>query len=172
MGPQHDSCGRRRRHPRHLNNLYASMGPQHDSCGRERGPACAAELRPASMGPQHDSCGRKRVVRAGLWRAAELQWGRNMIVAEGSLGHALTHDVHASMGPQHDSCGRGTPRANSRIYCRLQWGRNMIVAEGVGPWFVTLFWGVLQWGRNMIVAEGRKSWTSGTTFTGFNGAAT
>ena len=63
----------------------------------------------------------------------QLQWGRNMIVAEGF---------------------RRTNRA-ARAWRRLQWGRNMIVAEGpmttrtkyLGLW--------LQWGRNMIVAEGR-----------------
>ena len=37
----------------------------------------------ASMGPQLDSCGRSRLPGAG-GRSAMLQWGRNLIVAEGS----------------------------------------------------------------------------------------
>ena len=40
------------------------------------------------MGPQHDSCGR-RDERDALKLSASLQWGRNMIVAEGSARPAL-----------------------------------------------------------------------------------
>ena len=43
----------------------------------------------ASMGPQHDSCGRAVVDCSGE-KLAELQWGRNMIVAEGT--HATVID--------------------------------------------------------------------------------
>ena len=61
MGPQHDSCGRRRRRLRARADRRASMGPQHDSCGR-RGAAHVDDLaHDASMGPQHDSCGRMAV---------------------------------------------------------------------------------------------------------------
>ena len=58
------------------------------------------------MGPQLDSCGR---LTGGVLRALgrRLQWGRNLIVAEGGLGGAR---------------GLGTEL--------LQWGRNLIVAEG------------------------------------------
>ena len=42
--------------------------------------------------------------------ANKLQWGRNLIVAEG---------VNLSLG--------------DRVWCPLQWGRNLIVAEGTCP---------------------------------------
>ena len=38
--------------------------------------------RAASMGPQLDSCGRNMTAEAGRF-LRELQWGRNLIVAEG-----------------------------------------------------------------------------------------
>ena len=64
-----------------------------------------------------------------------LQWGRNMIVAEGLLIV-------------------GTVKQLKR---RLQWGRNMIVAEGAPADIATRPTARLQWGRNMIVAEGGSS---------------
>ena len=60
-----------------------------------------------------------------------LQWGRNMIVAEGphrSGGPAWPR--LPSMGPQHDSCGRQFTVTECSDPDCLQWGRNMIVAEG------------------------------------------
>ena len=59
------------------------------------------------MGPQLDSCGRPTIVTdARLF--VVLQWGRNLIVAEGSLSR-----TRKSASPA------------------LQWGRNLIVAEGL-----------------------------------------
>ena len=85
------------------------------------------------MGPQLDSCGRF------LWFGADrthtlLQWGRNLIVAE---------------GPPSQTPGFVGRRA-------LQWGRNLIVAEGRFGMRPFTFWRVLQWGRNLIVAEGSR----------------
>ena len=61
------------------------------------------------MGPQLDSCGRN-----GTWVEImsddELQWGRNLIVAEGAYSSKSIHLVG-----------------------QLQWGRNLIVAEGRWP---------------------------------------
>ena len=49
------------------------------------------------MGPQHDSCGRG--VAGGLGgRVAFLQWGRNMIVAEGTKLDILTWECTAFNG--------------------------------------------------------------------------
>ena len=106
------------------------------------------------MGPQHDSCGRlsDEWIEVG---SGNLQWGRNMIVAEGvhvlvvshvaqrpSMGpqhdscgrvplwHALAASRGPSMGPQHDSCGRRFMFSPLCAIAALQWGRNMIVAEG------------------------------------------
>ena len=42
-------------------------------------------------------------------RRATLQWGRNLIVAEGGgFAGAQAVAFNASMGPQLDSCGRST----------------------------------------------------------------
>ena len=83
------------------------------------------------MGPQLDSCGRvdrgKSLLDLGM-----LQWGRNLIVAEGRLEPpGEIAGAIASMGPQLDSCGRLGPRREvGRMRTVLQWGRNLIVAEG------------------------------------------
>ena len=89
-------------------------------------------------------------------RAPELQWGRNLTVAEGRrAGRHHGQVLHTSMGPQLDSCGRGAggsdPRANRKI---LQWGRNLTVAEGPNPSKSCPPCAPLQWGRNLTVAEG------------------
>ena len=60
------------------------------------------------MGPQLDSCGRLTIAHKTL-AAPELQWGRNLTVAEGCSGEV----------------------SNFRLY-ELQWGRNLTVAEGTG----------------------------------------
>ena len=54
--------------------------------GRDRGRIRGLEL--ASMGPQLDSCG--RVAASDYLKDADgvLQWGRNLIVAEGGLPRA------------------------------------------------------------------------------------
>ena len=58
------------------------------------------------MGPQLDSCGRTDREIVDL-RVLSLQWGRNLTVAEGSLGIRKWRPVDV-----------------------LQWGRNLTVAEG------------------------------------------
>ena len=51
-------------------------------------------------------------IRNTAWKPAkELQWGRNLIVAEGTLAT----DIYTPLFPA------------------LQWGRNLIVAEGQSP---------------------------------------
>ena len=78
-----------------------------------------------------------------------LQWGRNMIVAEGA-----TNPPDAATG------------------AALQWGRNMIVAEGISTRPRAAPTWALQWGRNMIVAEGLQRRRIARTAQSFNGAAT
>ena len=96
------SSRRRARPPRR----DTSMGPQHDSCGRSSVRVTTATFKPTSMGPQHDSCGRNNT-GATIYLQTGLQWGRNMIVAEGARRPCqLAHRRRTSMGPQHDSCGR------------------------------------------------------------------
>ena len=73
--------------------MSASMGPQLDSCGRTDHVRALDKLRYASMGPQLDSCGRSR--RWGTVPTdVSLQWGRNLIVAEGTG----TADVLSGIG--------------------------------------------------------------------------
>ena len=60
----------------------------------------------ASMGPQLDSCGRWSEVYKEI-PMAQLQWGRNLTVAEGA-----------------------TYTDEGRVKFALQWGRNLTVAEG------------------------------------------
>ena len=83
------------------------------------------------MGPQLDSCGR-RVSTKDADAIDELQWGRNLIVAEGTMPSSrLVKHKNASMGPQLDSCGRQSLEALGQVgRIELQWGRNLIVAEG------------------------------------------
>ena len=90
------------------------MGPQLDSCGRILAQGRFLLGLEASMGPQLDSCGRPMERKVRPWRDV-LQWGRNLIVAEGS-------------------------RIKTRIKTspKLQWGRNLIVAEGVRRWLAGL----------------------------------
>ena len=90
----------------------------------------------------------------GYW-VTVLQWGRNLIVAEGALSLRQTSDrCKASMGPQLDSCGRLTAPPFFKTLIWLQWGRNLIVAEGFKKVALCLALTELQWGRNLIVAEG------------------
>ena len=111
------------------------MGPQLDSCGRnERDEIIRLDIH-ASMGPQLDSCGRFTSMPRCSLAPETLQWGRNLIVAEG-IRPTMAHTVR---NPS------------------LQWGRNLIVAEGCRRAKASPPYGYgLQWGRNLIVAEGAK----------------
>ena len=81
--------------------------------------------------------------------AYKLQWGRNLIVAEG-VGW-----VYVSASGEW-----------------LQWGRNLIVAEGLGRTALATERAALQWGRNLIVAEGPPTRRPPSLSDRFNGAAT
>ena len=154
MGPQLDSCGKARPRTKtpslgawlqwgrnltvaerlfHCNALparhAASMGPQLDSCGKIGSPITGVDCHLASMGPQLDSCGKTYALNQKPVRF-ELQWGRNLTVAESGDGRVGRDDHHvASMGPQLDSCGKDTLKAMPANNRMLQWGRNLTVAE-------------------------------------------
>ena len=83
MGPQLDSCGRAEPLPGYDQPDDASMGPQLDSCGRAEPLPGYDQPDDASMGPQLDSCGRDTHSYANCRGCGWLQWGRNLIVAEG-----------------------------------------------------------------------------------------
>ena len=106
------------------------------------------------MGPQLDSCGRLGG-NGMIGNALLLQWGRNLIVAEGRLFLRGRRALAASMGPQLDSCGRLVLQQLDRLFSVLQWGRNLIVAEGRQRDRAPCPPRGLQWGRNLIVAEGQ-----------------
>ena len=91
----------------------ASMGPQLDSCGRMNAVGHDRYKVHASMGPQLDSCGRA-ASRARRRPIRALQWGRNLIVAEGIQPGSNSAKSPASMGPQLDSCGRHASRRAGR----------------------------------------------------------
>ena len=110
--------------------------------------------RRASMGPQ--------LVRCGMWKAGmkltnlcQLQWGRNLFVAECKLALAYAPiAVPASMGPQLVRCGMcSSYLARGMMPPLLQWGRNLFVAECPRPRRTAILATWLQWGRNLFVAE-------------------
>ena len=96
----------RRGHAQLVEVVLASMGPQLVRCGMEIPDDRGARLRVASMGPQLVRCGMITSSLAHRLACGQLQWGRNLFVAEWRDGH------DGSM-----------PRM------RLQWGRNLFVAE-------------------------------------------
>ena len=109
----------------------------------------------------------------------ELQWGRNLFVAEcAPAAGAHRPPGRASMGPQLVRCGMMACSHRKHQHHMLQWGRNLFVAECVeyavwvhadgrasmGPQLVRCGMLVkvgqameascaLQWGRNLFVAE-------------------
>ena len=82
------------------------MGPQHESCGKPYLGIFRPDRCLPSMGPQHESCGKLSDGGGGAFEVQNLQWGRNMRVAERSPGVVRL-----------------------RWAIILQWGRNMRVAE-------------------------------------------
>ena len=86
--------------------------------------------------------------------SANLQWGRNLFVAESRGGYA-DFDLFCapSMGPQLVRCGKLLLWQLLLRGACLQWGRNLFVAESSKD-TVDSFWiFLLQWGRNLFVAE-------------------
>ena len=83
------------------------MGPQPFGCGRTERAHMGDVNRLASMGPQPFGCGRGEGRMATKYRL-QLQWGRNLSVAEGPL----------------------RPSRSGHVSIQLQWGRNLSVAEG------------------------------------------
>ena len=106
------------------------MGPQLDSCGR------SSDAEEDAVGGAQLQWGRNLTVAEGAPPAAKrgppalLQWGRNLTVAEGPPRPRRRGPGPASMGPQLDSCGRGEAGAAVIHLRTLQWGRNLTVAEG------------------------------------------
>ena len=90
----------------------ASMGPQPFGCGRTTTTKKKSRPRSASMGPQPFGCGRLGIGRRGPRRGDQLQWGRNLSVAEGQcapLNTAIAHRFNgaATFRLRKDPPGRG-----------------------------------------------------------------
>ena len=159
MGPQLDSCGKRTARDLYRMVQIASMGPQLDSCGKSTTPENWRPSFGASMGPQLDSCGKgqHRFFRDARF---ELQWGRNLTVAE-SRRRARTSSrprSWASMGPQLDSCGKPGGPARRGVDGRASMGPQLDSCGKVMTSADLSFYSVmLQWGRNLTVAERRWS---------------
>ena len=85
--------------------LEASMGPQLVRCGMPPWPESWRIRYMASMGPQLVRCG-MHDIRLGATAQAQLQWGRNLFVAECTISEWL-----------------------QTLDGELQWGRNLFVAE-------------------------------------------
>ena len=125
------------------------------------------------MGPQLDSCGRLRVIIRQL-ETQKLQWGRNLIVAEGQDFSLAINPNSASMGPQLDSCGRShVDHLKGTEENELQWGRNLIVAEGLNLIQSPQTYAAASMGPQLDSC-GRMNTSTGNPVDseGFNGAAT
>ena len=205
MGPQHVRCGMTDKACFRHHGITPSMGPQHVRCGMKSlrrllflsgwlafNGAATCSLRNGqhdkrnvrhakvpSMGPQHVRCGMQAKGQVDLLVKDDLQWGRNMFVAECSSPAGPTRrGSRPSMGPQHVRCGmrprqahlndlEGPSMGPQHVRCgmladefaahlgqsALQWGRNMFVAECARLPYMDQTHCYLQWGRNMFVAE-------------------
>ncbi len=141
----------------------------------------------ASMGPRRYRRGWS-ISMGPVIRQDLLQWGRDVIVADGRRNRSRTSARRASMGPRRYR--RGWGRSSSQIGAPaslLQWGRDVIVADGravshfarsreasMGPRRYRRGWAprrslrpmitALQWGRDVIVADGSLPTTSPNCF--------
>ena len=191
------------------------MGPRPFGRGRVAPPYMLGKLHTASMGPRPFGRGRTPTVRnnatatpsfngaatfrsrkaqaapPGRYGLAELQWGRDLSVAEGpSWRPDPPTTCPASMGPRPFGRGRGIARLLAGEKAQLQWGRDLSVAEGgrgrrgrggrqqasMGPrpfgrgrgrreMPVLQVPAALQWGRDLSVAEGWPTSPRPTTST-------
>ena len=178
MGPQLDSCGKGKTESLESFSFQASMGPQLDSCGKPRNTALGIFRCTASMGPQLDSCGKGERTAHPTQKPLELQWGRNLTVAE-SMGRSPWPSLYwwlqwgrnltvaesrrdlglrlaggASMGPQLDSCGKSCASFQRSWAALASMGPQLdSCGKDTSRGSSLLSLNVLQWGRNLTVAE-------------------
>ena len=141
----------------------ASMGPRPFGRGRKKELSLDEQILYASMGPRPFGRGRSDMFSVDIGRTSELQWGRDLSVAEGARSDQYLRGLpEASMGPRPFGRGRSKTIMSAPLARRLlQWGRDLSVAEGsrrCKPPAGTIS---LQWGRDLSVAEG--SWPPGLT---------
>ena len=118
MGPQLYRCGNSSDAADPLAGLIASMGPQLYRCGNIGWAILGITAAFASIGPQLYRCGNKNTVKKGGAFHAELQWGRNFIVAEMCVAqNEILWRAFASMGPQLYRCGNQSRRIPMHRRC-------------------------------------------------------
>ncbi len=90
---------------------------------------------------------------------APLQWGRDQMIAEMSMAaEGRPMNRPASMGPRSDDRGNAARYSTARSAADwLQWGRDQMIAEITAPWGNVQIYGVLQWGRDQMIAEIERS---------------
>src|SRR5579875_3735520 len=82
------------------------------------------------MGPRSGDRGNLNLLRAVARKIEELQWGRDLVIAEiGEYIDGTIGEYWASMGPR--SGDRGNLRDVTLVPHdhRLQWGRDLVIAE-------------------------------------------
>ena len=205
MGPQLVRCGKKPPGVPVLGGAFPSMGPQLVRCGKFGSSVGLYPAPPPSMGPQLVRCGKTAPCLRGCQPSAPfngaatcslrkvsidrkhmihqldlqwgrnlfvaespgggppnmltylfLQWGRNLFVAESATGHAVLPEVFVpSMGPQLVRCGKHPSIGSSEGSHSPSMGPQLVRC---GKYASQLKWApifVLQWGRNLFVAESR-----------------
>ena len=115
-----------------------------------------------------------RFIFAPAARRLLLQWGRDLSVAEGLWGVRTAARLICFNGAATFRSRKGRNRSEaSRSGTGLQWGRDLSVAEGDFCRERVAEFVKLQWGRDLSVAEGAEiPAANGSGAAGFNGAAT
>ena len=147
---------RKGRHRRALWALFhfASMGPQPFGCGRRPPTPSRRQPRPELQWGRNLSVAEGSASAAFASSSPSLQWGRNLSVAEGQRRRDRRRQRFASMGPQPFGCGRQGPRAEHGRVDRASMGPQPFGCGRGNIDHAGAQAAVLQWGRNLSVAEG------------------
>ena len=161
MGPQLVRCGKQGLDQSRLLLLYPFNGAATCSLRKEPSKIKLDWDSPAFNGAA--TCSLRKVFNRSLstFATANLQWGRNLFVAErrstvwARTGTCVTFNGAATCSLRKDKYVFKVDQNTSY----LQWGRNLFVAESsvyVDLMQKTLR--LLQWGRNLFVAESGPNW--------------
>ena len=107
------------------------MGPQLVRCGKPSWQRRRRSPPPSFNGAATCSLRKDWTLRRQDSNGSDLQWGRNLFVAESVQWKSIQSDlVKPSMGPQLVRCGKClNPHVFHDPEFFLQWGRNLFVAE-------------------------------------------
>ena len=131
MEPQHTRCGKSQHREHGLCRHTPSMEPQHTRCGNTAAGRFLRRGRRPSMEPQHTCCGKQNYDTFRNYADFDLQWSRNILVAESRRGRRRLEPLRGpSMEPQHTRCGkRSWSLVPANDVSSLQWGHNILVVE-------------------------------------------